>query len=319
MVAHDPLEGVNEGPQVVSIEIQVVLGALGLLRRLDRVLERVALDVQHGLAEHLDQPPVRVPGEPVVVGLLGQALHRLIGQADVQHGLHHARHGELGAGPDADQQRVLMVAKLLAHLFLELPQVRGHLVGQARGDLSLFQVVPARIGGDDEAWRYRQAQVGHLSQVGALAAQQVFQVLVALGEVVDELRHCTHSSRCRATGAARADVGRLYDQHPHGLLKLSASRPLYRDSIEHYRPPATWPAGQRSVKARGSSRRCGRSLQNQPPVHIAAVTDHRHRNHLGCVIHRINDPVVARANSQPRPVTLERGARHRGGRWRRQP
>src|ERR1022692_1144750 len=117
-----------------------------------------------------------------------------------------------------------MVAELLAHLFFELPQVRGYLAGQALGDLSLLQVVAAPLGGDDEPWRYRQAQVGHLGQVGALAAQQVFQVLVALGEVVDELRHCTHSSRCRATRTvARTQGGSMISTltgclsfRPHG-------------------------------------------------------------------------------------------------------
>ena len=40
------------------------------------------------------------------------------------------------------------------------------------------------LGGDGEARRYRQAEVGHLGEVGALAAEQVLHVLVAVGEVV---------------------------------------------------------------------------------------------------------------------------------------
>ena len=70
---------------------------------------------QHGLAEHLDQPAVGVPGEPLVAGLLGQALHRLVVEADVEDGLHHAGHRELRAGAHRDQQRVVGVAELLAH------------------------------------------------------------------------------------------------------------------------------------------------------------------------------------------------------------
>ena len=52
-----------------------------------------------------------------------------------------------------------------------------------------LQVGAARLGGDREPRRHRQAEVGHLGQVGALAAEQVLLVLVALGEVVHVLGH----------------------------------------------------------------------------------------------------------------------------------
>ena len=119
--------------QVLGVQVDVVADALGLLRRVDGVLEVLAVDVEHGLAEHLDQPPVGVPGEPLVAGLLGQALHRLVRQADVQDGVHHAGHGELRAGPDADQQRVGRVAELAAHRLLECVQVAGDLLVKAVG------------------------------------------------------------------------------------------------------------------------------------------------------------------------------------------
>ena len=191
--AHDGLEAVHDPAQVARVEVEIVLGALGLLRLVDRVLERLALDPEHGLAEHLDQAAVGVPGEPLAARLLGQATHRLVGQADVQHRLHHARHGELGPRPDADEQRVRGVAELPAHLLFQLPQVLADLVGEAGGDGALAQVLAAGLGGDDEAGRHRQAQVGHLRQIRALATEQVLEVLVSLGEVVDELRHCTLS------------------------------------------------------------------------------------------------------------------------------
>ena len=189
LVADDVLERLDQALQVARVQVQVVGGALGLLGLVDRVLELLAVDVEHGLAEHLDQPPVGVPGEPLAAGLLGQPVHRLIGQADVEHGLHHPRHGELGPGPDADQQRVGVVAEAPADLGLQLGQVLVDLGGQAVRHGALGEVVAAGVGGDDEARRYRQAQVGHLGQVGALAAQQVSQILVAFGEVIDKLRH----------------------------------------------------------------------------------------------------------------------------------
>ena len=103
-----------------GVQVEVVADALGLLRGVEGVLEVLAVDAEHGLAEHLDQAAVGVPGEPLVAGLLGQALHRLVGQADVQDGVHHARHGELRPGPDADQQRVGRIAELAAHCRFQL-------------------------------------------------------------------------------------------------------------------------------------------------------------------------------------------------------
>ena len=153
------------------------------------VLEGLALDAEHGLAEHLDQAPVGVPGEPVAAGLLGQAVDRLVGEPDVQDRLHHPGHRELGPGPHADQQRVARVAEPPAHGLLQLGQVLADLGVQAVGDRALLQVLAARLGGDDEPGRNRQAKIGHLSQVGPFAAQQILEVLVALGEVINELRH----------------------------------------------------------------------------------------------------------------------------------
>jgi hypothetical protein len=65
----------------------------------------------------------------------------------------------------------------------------GHLGIQPRGHRAVVQVLPAGFGGNDETGRNGQPEVGHLGQVGSLAAKQVFEVLVALGEVINELRH----------------------------------------------------------------------------------------------------------------------------------
>ena len=141
---------------------------------------------QHGLAEHLDQPAVGVPGEPLVVRLRGQAVHRLVVEADVEDGLHHPGHRELRPGAHRHEQRVVRVAELAAHRRPRAsPGARSTSSASPSGLVARLQVGPARLGGDGEPGRDRQAEVGHLGQVGALAAEQVLQVLVALGEVVD--------------------------------------------------------------------------------------------------------------------------------------
>ncbi len=194
VLVHDLLEGGDKLLEVAGVQIEVVRRALGLLGGVDRVLEVLAVDVQHGLAEHLDQPAVGIPGEAVVSGLGGEALHRGVVQADIEDGLHHAGHRELRAGPHGDQQRVVCLPQGLAHRLLQGDQVGADLGGQLRRFLATGQVLLTRRRGDDETGRYRQAEVGHLGEVGALATEQVLHVLVALGEAVHVLRHAASLS-----------------------------------------------------------------------------------------------------------------------------
>ena len=147
---------------------------------------------EHGLAEHLDQPAVGVEGEALVAGLGGQPAHRLVVEADVEDGLHHAGHRELRPRAHRDQQRVIGLAQLLAHPHLEGGQVLADLGRQLGRLAAVAQVGLAGLGGDRETRRHRKPHVGHLGEVGALAAEQVLEVLAALGEVVDELRHRAH-------------------------------------------------------------------------------------------------------------------------------
>jgi hypothetical protein len=50
------------------------------------------------------------------------------------------------------------------------------------------QVALTGVGGDGETGRHGQAEIRHFREVGALAAQQVLQVPVTFGEVVDVFR-----------------------------------------------------------------------------------------------------------------------------------
>src|SRR5665213_962143 len=66
-----------------------------MLEFVEGVLEQLAVGAEHGLAEHREQPAVRIPGEPLVATLLGQPVDALVVEADVQDGVHHAGHREL--------------------------------------------------------------------------------------------------------------------------------------------------------------------------------------------------------------------------------
>ena len=88
------LELQDQLSQVPGGQLRVDFDAPSTALEGDRVLELVALDVEHDLAEHLDEPAVAVPCEPLVAGLRDEPFDRDVVQAEVQDGVHHARHRE---------------------------------------------------------------------------------------------------------------------------------------------------------------------------------------------------------------------------------
>jgi hypothetical protein len=192
LLVDDALERLHEPLQLARVEVGVLALAL---QRVERVLEQVAVDPEHRLAEHLDEPPVRVPREAVVAArLLGQAVHRLVVEPDVENGLHHARHGELRPGAHAHQQRVVGLPEPPAHLLLERVEVLGDLLLEAVRYDARRQVVTAGVGGDRESRGNGEPEVGHFGKVRSLAAKKILEIPVALGEVVNVLGHHTLQS-----------------------------------------------------------------------------------------------------------------------------
>ena len=181
------LEGARELLQRLDVELGVVLDAAVGLDALDLVLELLALDAAHDVAEHLHEAPVGVPREALVVGLLGQPLHRLVVEPEVQDGVEHARHRLARARAHRHEQRVVGVAEPLARVLLEPLQRLVDLLLQALGKGVLAHVGHARLGGDREPARHPVGpeDARHLRDVGALASQQLAHVPRALGELVD--------------------------------------------------------------------------------------------------------------------------------------
>ena len=70
---HDRLEAVDQTLEILGRELGIGGDAPLLAQLLERLLELLAVDVEHDLAEHLHEAAVRVVGEARVVGLLGQA------------------------------------------------------------------------------------------------------------------------------------------------------------------------------------------------------------------------------------------------------
>lgn len=238
----DLLELLDELLEVGRGEVGVDRDLLRFLGRLQRLLEEVAVDPEDGLAEHLDEAAVGVPGEALVAGLGGETGHRGVGEADVQDRVHHARHGELGAGADGDQQRVVGLPEPLAHALFQRLEVRTHLVAQRGRRVAAVQVDLAGLGGDREARRDGQPEVGHLGEVRTLAAQKILQILVALGEVVDELLGIfvfRHGSRLLEDAVAALTARNIPRSKVDGYVHLVVIRPQppVRQQIERLARP----------------------------------------------------------------------------------
>ncbi len=74
------------------------------------------------------------------------------------------------------------VTEFRAHDLLDLGHRRVDLGFDGRRvGLVVVVVIGADLGGEGEAGRHRNAEAGHLGQVGALAAEQVFHFRLAVG------------------------------------------------------------------------------------------------------------------------------------------
>ena len=190
------LEAGDEVLEVGGREVGIALDAALVLLPLDDDLEGVdvvlvdGLEAEDDVAVHLDEAAVGVVDEALVAGLGDQGRGRLVVEAEVEDGVHHARHGGPGAGADGDEEGVLGVAERLADRFLELLQVLFDLEPDGLGDLLPVLVVErADLGRDRESRRDGQADPGHLGQVGALAAEDVLHLHIAFGGAGPEEIH----------------------------------------------------------------------------------------------------------------------------------
>ena len=203
----DLLVGVHQVAQELGRHLGVRGGAGQLLGRVEEGVELLAGQLEHDAPVHGDEAAVGVEGEALVAGLLGQALDRVVVEPEVQDGVHHAGHGELGAGAHRDEQRVVGVADHLAHGPLEAGAGPGHLVVEALGPPA-GHVVPAGVGRDGEPGRDRKGQYRrHFGQVGALPAQEVLELHGRACVLVVEIEDVRHRASLPWHGEPRASGG----------------------------------------------------------------------------------------------------------------
>ena len=178
---------------VVGVQLVVVGDAFFGFDLVDDFLKGGFRKLHDDVGEHLDETAVGVIGKAGVVRQTGETLHDRIVEAEVQNGVHHARHRSARAAADADEERVVRVAEFLAAFVLHAFEIFVNLALDLIADgLAVLVVVGAGLGGDGKAVRHGHAEIHHLRQVGALAAQQLAHIARALAEHVNKF--FTHRS-----------------------------------------------------------------------------------------------------------------------------
>ena len=198
------LVALDQRDPIVGIELGIERVARAILEVVEDLLEVMMLDAEHHVGIHGDEAPVAVVGEAAVAGLPGQRLHGQVVEPEIEHRVHHAGHGGARAGAHRDQERIGLVAEAAAGDAADLGERGFDLPRQIlRVGLATGVIGRAHLGGDGEARRHRQAEIGHLGEPGALAAQEVAHVGTPRGlappEGIDPLGGARHARAGRCT------------------------------------------------------------------------------------------------------------------------
>jgi hypothetical protein len=217
LLLHDALEVRDQRLERGGGQLRVRPGSRASLRGVQEHVKRATIDGEHHVPEERDEAPVAVPGEALVPGPVRQALHRLVVETQVEHGVHHP--GHRGARPRADrhQQGTGRVPQAAARGGLEARQMSQDLAPEPRRMfLAGLGVGGPRLGRDGEAGRDRDAHPGHLGELAALAAEQVAE----------------RARSFRLAARERVDV-----LGAPGWTRGSPSRRLPTPGLRHHRPP----------------------------------------------------------------------------------
>ena len=91
------------------------------------MLEQRSVHAQHDAAIHGNEAAVGVESKSFIAHGGGQTFNTLVVEAQVEHRVHHAGHGELGSGAHRHQQRILGITELATHLLFDLGDLCGDL------------------------------------------------------------------------------------------------------------------------------------------------------------------------------------------------
>ena len=190
------LELVGEFLEVLRRQLDVLRDALLFLHLVDELFKVLLADFHDDVGEHLNESSVAVICPAGIAGLLCQRLHDFLIETEVEDRVHHAGHGSACTRTHGDEQRVLLVAELLAADLFHLVDVLHDLRLDRGIDLpSVLIVLRAGLRRDREALGDGKSDVRHLRKVGALAAEKLAHLRITFGKKVTILfSHEYHSS-----------------------------------------------------------------------------------------------------------------------------
>ena len=130
-----------------------------------RLVERRDLHAADDLGVSLDETPPGVEGQPRISRRADQAVDADRVDADIEHGLEHARHGLFGARAHRNEHRRAGVSKLASGRGLQTRDAFGQPLPQSGSRLGVAGEDRAAEGRrQDEGGRDRQAERGHSGQ-----------------------------------------------------------------------------------------------------------------------------------------------------------
>ena len=123
-----------------------------------------------------------------VARLLDHGLGNGIVKAEVEDGIHHARHGGTGTRTNTHQKGVLGGTELAVHEGFDVLDSSHDVIVKDGHDflLTYLVVFVADVGSDGEPRGDRYADEVHFGQVGTLAAQLFAHLRISFGLTVSE-------------------------------------------------------------------------------------------------------------------------------------
>ncbi len=123
-----------------------------------------------------------------IIGLLHHSFCHLIIQTKVEDGVHHTGHRSTSTRTNADEQWILLVTELGVHQYFDVLYCCHHVIVKKFHDFLLahFIILVAAIGCDGEAWRNRNTNKIHFSQVGTFTTQLFAHLRISFSFAVTE-------------------------------------------------------------------------------------------------------------------------------------
>ena len=137
---HDLLKLCRHRLPILGQQLRVGIDAAFDAAIRDHGFEYFVGHVEDDGAKHLHQAAEEVVDEAGVSGALDHAGNDIRIQADIQHRVHHARHGKLGAGAARNQQRVFRITEPLAGCFFHGSQRVQFLLPHAGRETAPLQI-----------------------------------------------------------------------------------------------------------------------------------------------------------------------------------